>query len=274
MPALGVDAWLEEDRADEDVTSVSVIPEGSGGRAVLEAREALSVAGVEAAVGVLEAVGASAEALVEEGSRVQAGERLLQGEGPARALLAGERTACNLVSHLSGVASAAWRALDAVREVDASCEVLATRKTTPGLRGLEHKAVRAVGAGVHREGLEDAVLVKENHLAFVSVEEAVEAARKHAPGAFLMVEAESVEQAAAVARSRADGVLLDNFGLEGLEDAVELVRRLDPSVVVEASGGITVENVAAFARHVDRVSLGSITHSAPSKDVSMRVQPA
>lgn len=269
-----IQAWLEEDRVLDDVTSKGVVPEGAAGRGRLVARETMTVAGLGPARDVLEAFDASASLEAETGDQVKAGDPLLEAQGPARALLGAERTVCNVIGHLSGIATRTARVVENVEQGGASCEVLATRKTTPGLRTLEHDAVRAGGAGVHRSELASSVLVKENHLAFVTIEEAVEAASKHAPEAFVMVEAESVDQASTVARTDADGVLLDNFGAEEVEDVVELVRRLNPGLVIEASGGITVENVASYARLVDRVSLGSITHSAPSADVSMRIEPA
>lgn len=268
-----IQAWLAEDRADEDVTSRSVIPEGASGEAEIRTREPLVVAGLETAGKILEGQGVSVETHVDEGQRVDEDEILATAQGPAHALLARERTALNVLARLSGIATRTGEIVARVDETGASCKVLATRKTTPGLRDLEHEAVEHGGAQPHRADLGASVLVKENHLSFVSVEEAVKAARSNAPDRFVMVEAETSEEARAVARASADGVLLDNFEAEGLGDLVELLKRLEPSLTVEASGGITQDTVADYAPHVDRVSLGSITHSAPAADVSMRVQP-
>lgn len=268
-----VQAWLAEDRADADVTSRAVLPEGAGASARIEAREALVLAGTEPARRVLENVDVEVDHAREDGARVEAGDVVLEAEGSAHKVLAAERVAVNLLAHLSGIASATARVVDAVEDAGASCDVLATRKTTPGLRALEHAAVEAGGAAPHRAHLAESVLVKENHLAFVTVEEAVEAARRNAPEAFVMVEAETVDQARAVARAEADGVLLDNMAPDRAADVADLARRIHPELVVEASGGITADNVADYATRVDRVSLGSITHSAPSADLSMRVEP-
>ncbi len=264
-------AWLDEDAADEDLTSASVIPEGASGRAEVHAKEPFVVAGLEAATSVLGTEHVAVETGVDDGDRVDAGDVLLTADGDAHDLLARERVTLNLIGHLSGIATRTAEIVDAV--AGTSCEVLATRKTTPGLRELEHAAVVAGGARPHRADLSEAILVQENHLTFVTIPEAVEAAGKNAPEAFCMVEAETLDDARAVARAGADGVLLDNVGVEQLADTAELVRRIQPGIVVEASGGITRETVAAYAEHVDRVSLGSITHSAPSVDVSMRVEP-
>lgn len=277
MPASMADprvqAWLAEDRADEDVTSRSVIPDGAQGRAEVRAKQALVVSGLEAACQVLAGDSVDVEPRAEDGEEVEAGTVLAEAEGPAHALLARERTAVNLLSHLSGIATHAAEVVDRVEEAGADCRVLGTRKTTPGLRELEHAALAHGGARPHRAHLADAILVKENHLSFVTVEEAIEAARANASGTFVMVEAEDDEQALAVARASADGVLLDNVDPDGIGDLVELLKRLEPSLTVEASGGITLASVADYAAHVDRVSLGSLTHSAPAADVTMLVEP-
>lgn len=274
MSDEAVAGWLGEDRAEADRTSRSVIPDGASGSGEILAREPLVISGLEPAIEVLEACDAEVDAQVEAGDRVEGGQTLLEAHGPAYGLLSAERTALNLIAHLSGIATRTAEAVERVAAVAPGCDVLATRKTTPGLRRLEHGAVEHGGGAPHRPDLSGSILVKENHLAFVSVDEAVQAARNNAPGAFVMVEAETPDGAVAVARTGADGVLLDNFQRDQLEDVVELVKRIDPSIVVEASGGLTVETVADVAEHVDRVSLGSITHSAPAADVSMRIEVA
>jgi len=269
-----VQAWLDEDRFDEDATSRSTIPEGAHGEAAIHAREPLVLGGVEAAREVLATEATKIDVQAENGDDVAAGEAILEAEGSAHALLARERTAVNLIAHLSGIATRTARVVDRVAEAGGGCEVLGTRKTTPGLRELEHAALEHGGARPHRADLAGSILVKENHLAFVSIEEAVEAARSNAPDQTVIVEAETADEARAIARAGADGVLLDNVEAEGLGDLVELLKRLEPSLTVEASGGITLDTVADYAPHVDRVSLGSLTHSAPAADVTMRVEPA
>lgn len=272
MPA-GPREWLEEDGAFDDATTQAVVPKEAKARAWIEAKQDLVVAGLAEAAAVLEEAGCQIERLVEPGQAVDAGQRLAEIEGPARAVLAGERVALNLLMHLSGIATRTRAVVDAVEAANPRCQVLATRKTTPGLRALEHEAVVAGGGAPHREDLTSAVLIKENHLAFLTIPEAVQAARRHTDDLFVMVEAEDLEEATAVARAEADGVLLDNFPVEGLEDVVELLKQLKPDMVVEASGNLTLETVTAYAEHVDRVSLGSLTHSAPAADVSLRLEP-
>lgn len=275
MPDEQVATWLGEDRAEADLTSRSTVPDGAKGQARIEAKDPLVLAGLEPAVEVLEACDVAVEPQAGSGDRLEAGDVIATAEGPAYGLLSAERTALNLLAHLSGIATRTAAVVDRVAEVAASCKVLATRKTTPGLRELEHAAVEAGGGEPHRPDLAGSVLIKENHLAFVPIADAVEAARSNAPkGTFVMVEAEDPDEARAVARAGADGVLLDNFEAEALPDLTELLKRIEPSLVIEASGGITEQTVAEYAPHVDRVSLGSITHSAPAADVTMRTEPA
>lgn len=274
MAASPVDAWLAEDGVGQDITSRSIIPQGTEGVAEIVAKQRLVAAGGSSAVEVLQAEDIEVDLQVEDGEHVDEGDVLIQARGPARTLLARERTAVNVLAHLSGIATRTAAIVERVAEANPSCQVLGTRKTTPGLRELEHAAIEAGGARPHRRDLSSAILVKENHLSFVTIEEAIEAADANAPGTPLVIEAETHEEARAIARSGVDGVLLDNVDPEELEDLVELLKRLAPSLTVEASGGITLDNVQAYARHVDRVSLGSITHSAPAVDISMRVHPA
>ncbi len=272
MPA-GPRQWLEEDGAFEDATTQAVVPEQARARAWIEAKADLVVAGLAEAAEVLEATGCEVDRLAEAGQAVEAGDQLAEIRGPARAVLTGERVALNLLMHLSGIATLTRQVVDLVEAANPACQVLATRKTTPGLRELEHAAVVAGGGAPHRQDLTSAILIKENHLAFLTVAEAVAAARRHAPDLFVMVEAEDLEEATAAARAGADGVLLDNFEASELPDVVELLKRLKPELTVEASGNLTLDNVAAYAEHVDRVSLGSLTHSAPAADVSLQLEP-
>ena len=190
--------------------------------------------------------------------------------GPARAILAGERTALNLLGHLSGVATTPARFVEAVEGTGA--KVLDTRKTTPGLRNLEKAAVAAGGGVNHRFGLYDAILVKENHIAMAGgVAEAVAACRKTSPGVPVEIEAETIPQVEQAIAAGANRILLDNMELPELAAAVELrdgSGRAGPTL--EASGGIDLETVGAVAATgVDFISVGSITHSAPTLDFSL-----
>ena len=208
------------------------------------------------------------ERLAEEGEwRDEVPADVATVEGPARALLAGERTALNLLGHLSGVATLTARFVEAVD--GSGAQVLDTRKTTPGLRALEKAAVAAGGGTNHRMGLFDAILIKENHAAIAGgVGPAVEIARRAQPGLAVEVECSDSAEVTAAVEAGADRLLLDNMDPEQLRAAV--AARGEGGAELEASGGITLENAAEVAATgVDFISVGALTHSAPALDLSM-----
>lgn len=276
-----LDWVLGEDLGAGDATTEAIVP-----------ADATTVADVVAkAPGVLCGIGvfaplvarldprASVEVLVGDGARVAPGQRLATVRGLARAVLSTERTALNVARHLSGVATLTAAFVAAVAGLPV--EVLDTRKTTPGWRDLEKHAVRCGGGRNHRMRLDDAAMIKENHLltglgrtgpaALVEALRRVHAARPTLP---LCVEVEDLDELDALlaAPVRADVVMLDNFALDDLRRAVERVRaRPAPRPRVEATGGLTLETVRAVAATgVDRVSVGALTHSAPALDLSVR----
>lgn len=271
-------AFLDEDGAAwRDVTSSLVA--GHDATATVTTREGGVAAGVEEAIALFEHVGATVESAVADGDRVAAGETLLRLSGDAAALLRAERPAINLVGSLSGVATLTRECVDAANPDGAErgdsghTRVAATRKTTPGYRAFEKKAVRLGGGDTHRYGLADAVLIKENHVALLGMETAVERARERASFTTKVeAEAETRAEAVTAAEAGADIVLLDNMSPGA---AAECVDVLPEDVLVEASGGITRETVAAYAdAGVDVVSMGSLTHSSDWLDVTMLLDAA
>src|SRR5690606_38603832 len=205
----------------------------------------------------------------EDGSRLTAGVPAIVLRGPVRGLLTAERTALNLLCHLSGVATltAAW--VDAVAGTRAA--IRDSRKTLPGLRSLQKYAVRCGGGVNHRMALGDAVLIKDNHVvAAGSVTAALEAARRHAPDLPCEVEVDSLDQLREALSAGADEVLLDNFTPDQCRQAVRLRDELAPKTKLEASGGLTLEVARAYAEAgVDYLAVGGLTHSAPALDVGM-----
>ena len=202
---------------------------------------------------------------------------MILATGLARALLTAERTALNFLGHLSGVATLTARYVEAVAGTDA--RILDTRKTTPGLRALEKAAVAAGGGGNHRMGLYDAFLIKENHIALAGgLGKAVEAARTARPDLAVEVECRDLDEVAAGLQAGADILLLDNMALDTLRQAVALrgeVAGAGAGPSLEASGGVDLENVRAIAEtRVDFISIGALTHSAPSLDFSLLLEPA
>jgi nicotinate-nucleotide pyrophosphorylase (carboxylating) len=269
---------LHEDLGEGDVTTDATVPAGARARARIVQKQPGVVFGFDAAREVFRQTGAGAlDALMVEGvwrDGVPAEVALISG--PARALLAAERVALNLLGHLSGVATLTARYVERSRELGGRATILDTRKTTPGLRGLEKAAVRAGGGSNHRFGLYDAILIKENHLALAGgLREAVEAARAARPDLPVEVECRNAAEVAAALAVGADRLLLDNMDLRGLEDAVAARNAGDSSAKLEASGGVTLETVGAIsATGVEYVSVGALTHSAPTLDLSMLLEPA
>jgi nicotinate-nucleotide pyrophosphorylase (carboxylating) len=263
---------LEEDVGTGDVTTDATVAPDVRARALIAQKAPGTIYGLDAAEATFSSLDPLArfERLAEEGRWRDRGP-VLSIEASARGLLAGERTALNFLAHLSGVATMAARAARAVEGTGAT--VLDTRKTTPGLRALEKAAVAAGGASNHRAGLYDAILIKENHIAAAGgIAQAVARARAASPqlAETLEVEvrdSEEIEQALAAGAPR---LLLDNMSVEQLSAAVAQVAG---RAKLEASGGVTLENLGEYARTgVDFVSMGALTHSAPALDLSMILQ--
>lgn len=260
-------AWLAEDVGSGDVTTLALIDEDATSTAEIRAKEPGIICGLDVAAAVFAELGVDLRPLVEEGVRVETGP-VASVEGPAQGVLVGERLALNIVGRLSGIATLTRRFVDAVEGTGAT--ILDTRKTTPGLRALEKQAVACGGGTNHRIGLFDAILIKDNHLRLVgSVSAAVARARTAVTGLPIEVEAETLDQVREALDAVADTILLDNMTLDELRDAVALTAG---RAKLEASGGVTLETVRAIAETgVDFVSVGALTHSARSLDVSMEV---
>ncbi|MBX3519288.1 MAG: carboxylating nicotinate-nucleotide diphosphorylase [Xanthobacteraceae bacterium] len=258
-----------------DVTSSATLPEGIRAKAKLVARKAGTIAGLPCAARTFRTLAPNIgfEAKARDGDTVKANTTLALIEGPAIAILSGERVALNFLGHLSGIAT--MTAAYAAKIAHTKAKITDTRKTTPGLRALEKYAVRCGGGVNHRFGLDDAVLIKDNHIAVAGgVAKALDAARA-AVGHLVKVEIEvdTLDQLKEVlANGKADVVLLDNMKPETLREAAALCKG---RIVTEASGGVTLETVAAIAEAgVDVISSGALTHSAPSLDVALDIEIA
>jgi nicotinate-nucleotide pyrophosphorylase (carboxylating) len=264
---------LDEDLGAGDLTSGAVVPEGSLATGVVIAKADGVVAGIDVAAAVFAAVdrNLAVEQRAADGDRVAPGRELLVLRGDARAILAGERVALNLLGRLSGVATLAARYVAAVDGT--GTRILDTRKTTPGMRALEKAAVVAGGGASHRSGLYDAILVKGNHVRVAGgVGEAARRALAGAPeGVVVEIEVESLEELDEALGAGIRRVLLDNMDPDALRAAVE---RTAGRAELEASGGITLETARAVAETgVDFISVGALTHSAPALDVSLLFDP-
>lgn len=267
---------LAEDAPWGDVTSETILPAESRATATLTAREAGVYSGAEVFAATMLACDpdAQVEGLLADGERFQAGTELARVTGDARALLRAERVALNLVQRMSGIATETARYVDAV--AGTGVRIADTRKTTPGLRALERHAVRCGGGSNHRFSLSDAVLVKDNHLAVLTaggrdLTEALQAAKaKLGHTVHFEVEVDRIEQIEPVIAAGVDTILLDNFTLAQLREGVGIVSG---RALVDASGGVTLDTVAAIAATgVDLISVGALTHSARAIDLGLDIQ--
>jgi nicotinate-nucleotide pyrophosphorylase (carboxylating) len=256
-----------------DITSIATVPAEARARAVVVARAAGTIAGLPFVAASLRKLSSDIEILphVRDGAAVAAKTALMSVSGDARGILAAERTALNFIGHLSGIASATAQF---VRRIEGSkARICCTRKTAPGLRALEKYAVRCGGGFNHRFGADDAILIKDNHIAVAgSIRSALERAKTVAGHLVkIEIECDSLDQVREVLDAGlADVVLLDNMDIATLRKAVALVAG---RLVIEASGGVTLDNVAAIAATgVDYMSSGAITHSAPALDVALDIE--
>jgi nicotinate-nucleotide pyrophosphorylase (carboxylating) len=269
--------FLQEDLGRGDITTQSTVMRSQSAKGRFIAKEAMVVCGLEAAEAVFSTLDSQQqiEAFVADGDEVEAGKVIARTTGFADVLLGGERVALNLMQRLSGIATLTRLFVRAIEGTRA--QIVDTRKTTPGLRMLEKYAVLTGGARNHRFGLDDGVLIKDNHIALAGgVATAVERARE-AVGHLHKIEVEVSKESdlREALEAGADVLLLDNRTPEETRQMVELARQISPNVLLESSGGITLESVRAFAEAgVDLISVGALTHSARALDISFKIQSA
>lgn len=268
---------LQEDLPLGDVTTAALFLSPTPARARIVAQQSLVVAGLAAAVQTFRTVDASLVFSIyrQDGERAKDGDCLLQIEGDGRSILKAERIALNFLQHLSGIATLTRRFCDAARRYPVA--ILDTRKTIPGFRALQKWAVLLGGGTNHRQSLSDSVLIKDNHLALINrttmpVRSACRKAKANAPRNMnIIVEAESLADVRQAVAGRADIILLDNMNPASVRQAIRLIKG---RALVEVSGGITLKNVRAMAAAgPDRISIGTLTHSAPAATLSLVLEP-
>ena len=273
-----VTGFLAEDVGRGDITTLATVPADARARGHVIAKQSLVVAGLEVARAVFLELDpdVTVDASAHDGDSAPAGAALAHLSGSARALLTGERVALNLLQRLSGVATLTRQYVEAIRGTQA--RIIDTRKTTPGLRLLEKYAVTVGGGQNHRMGLDDGVLIKDNHIALAGgLRHAVEAARAAVAHLHkIQVEVESLDQLHEALKLGVDALLLDNMTPAETRNAVDVVRGGPDGarIVIESSGGITLETVRRYAEAgVDLISIGALTHSAPALDISLDLDP-
>jgi len=263
---------LAEDLGPGDVTSEATIPANSTSTAFMLAKEDLVLAGLDVSGAVFHYLDPDIQflPLAKDGDRIHAGTEIAKLSGNTRVLLAGERVALNLLQHMSGIATLTAHYVALLNGLNT--RVLDTRKTLPGLRHLEKYAVRVGGGQNHRFGLYDGVLIKDNHIAASGgITQAVEAARKKAHHLLkIEVETRTLDEVREALAAKAEIIMLDNMPIDMMGEAVKLINH---EAFVEASGNVTLQTVRAIAETgVDFISSGSLTHSAPAADISMKIK--
>jgi nicotinate-nucleotide pyrophosphorylase (carboxylating) len=267
---------LAEDIGQGDITTALTIPAESMSEAQVVAKEAGVAAGIEEAKVLLESLGLKVEVLTSDGEKIKPKQALMKIRGNARTTLSAERTVLSIVSRMSGIATATRKLVEKLQKAKLETRVACTRKTAPGLLYFDKKAVLVGGGDTHRLHLDDMVLIKDNHIAFAeSVEAAVRRAKE--VGSFskkVEVEVSNAEDALAAARAGADIIMLDNLSPKQIEKAISSIKKAGflGKVLIEASGGITAQNVLEFAsKQVDIVSLGELTDSVRALDLSLEI---
>jgi nicotinate-nucleotide pyrophosphorylase (carboxylating) len=277
---------LAEDVLPMGDLSAGLLPASARGRAAFVSRAKGVVAGTRCAEQACAQLDADLKLtwLVGDGGGVAPGDVIGRVEGPLGSLLTAERTALNFLCHLSGVATGTRRFVQAAHEANPSVRIWDTRKTTPGLRALEKAAVRAGGGVNHRGSLSEGVLIKDNHLVGMSIEDAVHKALERWPGRMVEVECEDLGQVTQALNARARLIMCDNMTPDEVRSCVELVKThlrggpdsaagQDPAVLVEVSGGVSLDNVAAYAAAgPDLISIGALTHSVVALDIGLDLE--
>lgn len=267
-----IDRFLNEDLGQEgDITSDSLFTNESG-KAHIISKENCVVAGLEEAKKVFEKTGAKTILKVKDGDFVKEDMVVAEINGPIRSILKGERLALNFIGRMSGIATETKKLVDKCKIINPNIKIAATRKTTPGFRKYEKRAVVLGGGEEHRFGLYDGVMIKDNHIKCVgSVKEAIKRAQKKVSDELVEIEIENEQDALTTAKMKVDIIMLDNFNPKDGKIIAEKIRKINCKILIEISGGITPENIEKYASFADRISLGYLTHSIKNKNFSLEI---
>lgn len=264
-----IDLFLKEDLGEKgDITSEALLTDEEG-VAFIRAKEGCIFAGAQEAAAVFERLCCTVQLIRNDGDAVKAGEPVLEVRGKLKHILAGERLALNFIGKMSGIATLTHDLVEQCRKKNPKVEIAATRKTTPGFRKYEKRAVAIGGGYPHRMGLYDGVLIKDNHLAAISLREAIRKARKL--DMQIEVEVETIDDAIIAAEEGADIIMLDNMHPAKGKLAASRIQKINPDIKIEVSGGITPENITNYT-FADRISLGWLTHSVKNMDFSLEIE--
>ena len=259
--------FLEEDIGSGDITTELFVPDIDGNAEIVCEEDAV-VAGLEEATQIFEMLGAKAELLVKDGSKIKKGTKIAKISGPVKDILTAERTALNIIMRMSGIATATRNILDDCRTVNKNIVIAGTRKTTPGFRKFEKKAIILGGGHPHRFGLYDMILIKDNHIhAAGGVAKAMDIA-KNTPGR-VEIEVENINDATIAAEKGADIIMIDNSSIKETKAMYDKIKSINPGTLVEISGGITENTVKNYALCADIISIGALTHSVKAVHFSL-----
>ncbi|WP_269852169.1 carboxylating nicotinate-nucleotide diphosphorylase, partial [Methanosarcina horonobensis] len=267
-----IESFIEEDLGYDDV-SCTIVPDRPV-EATVFTKEDCTVAGIDEAASIYYYFGIQAETDFKDGDRLSKGDVIFRLRGGAVSILRAERISLNFLGHLSGIATLTRNCTDIVRKHSETTRVACTRKTTPGIRKFEKLAVAAGGGDTHRFNLSDAVMIKDNHVKLMGIEAAIKAARKTSFTRKIEVEVESAEDAVFAAELGADIIMLDNMQPDEIKKTLSILKEkeLRESVLMEASGGISLENLEDYAKTgVDIISMGSLIHKSRWIDVSLEI---
>ncbi len=267
-----IDRYLKEDLGkDGDITSKSLFT-NEVTTAKIIAKEDCIVAGLEEVEEIFHKTGTKTEFRINEGDFIKKNTIVMKINGPVRSILKAERLALNIIGRMSGIATETKKLVEICQKINPNVTIAATRKTTPGFRKYEKKAIIIGGGEPHRFGLYDAVIIKDNHLKLIgSVEKAIQLVNKKIKNKIIEIEVENEHDALTAARLNVDFIMLDNFNPTKAKDISQKIRKENPHVRIEISGGITEKNIQQYASFADRISLGYLTHSIKSKDFSLEI---
>jgi nicotinate-nucleotide pyrophosphorylase (carboxylating) len=264
--------YLEEDVGAGDLTTNALVPDVPGKARIICEEDAVA-AGLEEAAEIFRLLGVSSTMLAKDGDKVRKDAEVMTLEGPLRGILTGERTALNFLMRMSGIATETDRIQSAVREKDPDLRIAGTRKTTPGFRFFEKKAIALGGGWPHRSGLYDMVLIKDNHIIACGGYGNVPGCIRRVPdGVMVEIEVTNAEDGIRVAMMRADIIMADHMSPADTKNLRNVARTINRDVLIEASGNITKENIMDYAGCADIVSLGSLTHSAKAVHFSLDIE--
>jgi nicotinate-nucleotide pyrophosphorylase (carboxylating) len=262
--------FLKEDLGKGDITSEALLSNEKV-QAEIIAKESCVLAGLKEAIALFKLVNVRTRTKLKEGLRIRKSTTVLELNGKVKDILKAERTALNFLMKLSGIATLTSEFIEKARKVNSNLVIAGTRKTTPGLRKYEKRAILVAGGYPHRYGLYDKILIKSNHIRVIgSVRECIARAKRVSKE--VEIEVENLSQAIEAAKVNPDIIMLDNFSVANARKTFKLIKKLNPNIKVEISGGITLKNILRYAKYADIISIGKLTHSPKAIDFSLKIK--